>query len=186
MIKLSILIPTLINRFSYLERLMKSLNNQLDESIEVITELDSGESSIGYKRNSLLSKAKGEYISYIDDDDIVSSDYISKTLNAIQSKPDCVGIHLLHIEDNNLKGFTYHSLRYKSWYDTTDINTGYKRYYRNPNHINPIKRDIALKCPFPDISMGEDKEYSKNILQYLKTEEYIIEPIYYYLYRTNK
>lgn len=184
--RLSILIPTLTNRSFFLERLGKCLSPQLNDSVEVLIERDSGERSIGSKRNSLLEKAKGEYIAFVDDDDLISCDYISLILQATSSKPDCVGIHLLHIEDTVLKGFTYHSIRYNSWFDTIDTTTGYKRYYRNPNHINPVKRELALECKFPEISMGEDKVYSKNILPLLKTEEYVVEPIYYYLYRTNK
>jgi hypothetical protein len=34
--------------------------------------------------------------------------------------------------------------------------------------------------------MGEDKDYSSRILPYLETEEYVTEPIYYYLFRSNK
>lgn len=185
----SILICTLPERKEFLERLLNILNPQIEEFkdfVEIIIEEDNGEKSIGEKRNNLLRKATGEYVAFIDDDDIVSCDYVEKILTALESKPDCVGLHLLHFNDGNLGGFTYHSLKYRTWFENQDTSTGLMRYYRNPNHINPIKREYALLTKFPEISMGEDKDYSHNILKHLKKEKYIIEPIYYYLYRSNK
>ena len=186
---LSLLICSLKDRQGYLERLMQILDPQLsgiEDKVEVIVELDNGERSIGAKRNALLDKAKGEYLAFIDDDDIISFDYVSKIMSALETKPDTVGIHLLHFNDGNFAGLTYHSLKYKSWFENQDKTTGLMRYYRNPNHLNPVKREYALQTRFPEISMGEDKDYSSSILQHLKTEEYIVEPIYYYLHRTNK
>lgn len=185
----SILICTLDERKEFLNRLLFILNPQVEQfknEVEIIIEKDSGEMSIGQKRNLLLDKAQGEYIAFIDDDDIVSSDYVDKILKALQSKPDCVGMHLLHFNDGQLGGFTYHSLKYNSWFESRDLATGMMRYYRNPNHLNPVKREYALATKFPEISMGEDREYSHNILSLLKSEEYIVEPIYWYLYRSNK
>ena len=185
--KLSILIPSLENRKIYLQRILGVLNPQIvNGEVEILTLIDNGERSIGDKRNQLISDAKGDYIAFVDDDDLVSSDYVHKVLGALSTSPDCIGIHLLHFEDGNLLGFTYHSLEYKSWFDTTDLVIQFKRYYRNPNHINPIKRKIAIKHPFPSISMGEDRAYSMSVLKDLYTEVYIKEPIYYYLFRSKK
>ena len=46
--------------------------------IEIIINEDDGTKSVGQKRNEVLDKAKGKYISFIDDDDIVQSCYLSK------------------------------------------------------------------------------------------------------------
>lgn len=184
--KLSILVLTVSNRKEYLNRLMSVLKPQITDEVELLIESDSGENSIGKKRNSLISKSIGEYVCFVDDDDVVSSDYVSKILNSLNDDPDCVGIHLLHFNDGVLGGFTYHSLRYKTWFESPETSLGIKRYYRNPNHLNPIKRSIAVLCPFPEVSWGEDRNYSMNVLQHLKTENYIIEPIYYYMFRSNK
>jgi glycosyltransferase involved in cell wall biosynthesis len=185
----SILICSLHSRKEFLTRIMKILTPQLEgvaDLVEILIETDEREMSIGAKRNILLDKAKGKYIAFVDDDDIVSSDYISKILDALEKDPDVVGMHLLHFNDGAFAGLTYHSLKYRSWFENQDKSTGLMRYYRNPNHLNPVRRKYAIKTRFPEISMGEDKDYSGNLLQYLETEEYITEPIYYYLYRTNK
>jgi len=185
----SILICTLEGRKEYLERLMQALSPQIkgkEDLVEILGETDDGSLSIGLKRNRLLERAKGEYIAFVDDDDMVSSDYVSKILDALEEGPDVVGMHLIHFDDGNFAGLTYHSLKYRSWFENQDKSTGLMRYYRNPNHLNPVKREYALETRFPEISMGEDKDYSGNLLQYLETKEYITEPIYYYLFRGNK
>jgi len=184
--KLSILILTLESRKNFLDKLLSVLYTQKTNEVEFVIVSDDGSKTIGAKRNEAIQKSTGEYICFVDDDDLVSSDYVEKILKALESNPDCVGMHLLHFNDGSLAGFTYHSLSYSSWFESKDISTGFMRYYRNPNHLNPIKRNLALKCPFPESSWGEDRDYSKNILQYLRTEEYIVEPIYYYLFRSKK
>jgi len=187
--KLSILICTLKNRQDYAKRLRECLYPQVEnvsDQVEVLWAEDEGQQSIGHKRNELLKRAKGDYIAFVDDDDLLSDDYVARILSALESEPDCVGMHLLHFNDGVLGGLTYHSLRYTSWHESRETTLGMMRYYRNPNHLNPVKRDLALQVMFPEISMGEDKDYSTRLLPLLKTEEYIVEPIYYYLFRRNK
>jgi glycosyltransferase involved in cell wall biosynthesis len=182
--KLSILVPTLEARANLLTRLMSILSPQITDAVEVLTELDDGTRSIGEKRNALLDRASGEYICFVDDDDIVSSDYVDRILKATASRPDCVGMHLLHFVDGKLNGFTYHSIRYRGWHQAVDESTGYMRFYRCPNHLNPVRRKHALKSRFPEVSYGEDRIYSFNLRKHLVTEEYILEPIYYYYFST--
>jgi hypothetical protein len=183
----SILILSLYKRKDYLDRLKSYLEPQLSDSIEVLYNIDGGEKSVGQKRNELLEEATGDYIAFVDDDDIISNDYVSKILKALKTEPDVIGIHLLHKEDGILRGLTYHSLKYDHWWDEVNKdNPALKNYYRNPNHLNPIKREYAIQVGFPQINVGEDRWYSENILKFLKTEEYIESPIYEYLVRTHK
>ena len=60
------------------------------------------------------------------------------------------------------------------------------KYYRNPNHLNPVKIEIAKKVMFPEVNFREDYDYSMRMLPHLKTEEYITGPIYTYQFKTNK
>lgn len=187
--KLSLLVCSLENREQYLNRLISILQPQLNEytDVEMRIFLDDGRHSIGAKRNSLLMSANGEYVCFIDDDDIVSNNYVQLIMNAIESSPDVVGIHLLHYEDGIHKGLTYHSLKYDHWWDEQNPdNSSLRNYYRNPNHLNPVRKELALRAMFPDINMGEDKSYSMRLLKYLHTEEYIDSPIYTYLFRRFK
>ncbi len=178
--KLSILICTMSQRESYFKRLMERLTPQLTDDVEIKAFCDDGEMTIGAKRNALMQSAIGDYVAFVDDDDLVSINYITKVLSAVDTLPDCVGMEgIITFDGNNPRKFI-HSLKYKKWFEKRGI------YYRNPNHLNPIKREIALKEPFPEKNMGEDADFSKAVLKHLKTEIYVPEPIYYYEYRTTK
>ena len=80
--KLSILICSLASRADKLQRLMNVLQPQINDSVELLVKTDNGEMPIGKKRNLLLEEASGAYIAFVDDDDLVSEDYVkNKTLS---------------------------------------------------------------------------------------------------------
>lgn len=184
--KLSILICSLHRRKDFFDRLVNILKPQITKDVEVLASIDDGQLSIGAKRNELLNAAKGAYIAFVDDDDRVSEDYVALILNAIEAKPDVVGMHLIMNTDGKLSGKTYHSLKYDRWYDVGVEDKDWRYYYRNPNHLNPVKRELALKVGFENISNGEDRIYSGRLLPLLKKEVMIESPIYFYEVRTNK
>lgn len=185
--KLSILICTLESRRWFLDKLMYQLKSQQTSDVEILIWKDGGDLTIGEKRNKLLEKASGDYICFVDDDDNVSEQYVNLILNAIKTEPDCVGIKLLHYNDDVLAGLTTHSLTYDSWWDEPNKdNAALTNYYRNPNHLNPIKTSLARSVGFKHLDFGEDHDYSKRILPFLKNEIMIDEYIYEYRYRTNK
>ena len=183
---LSILICSLYRRNIFLDRLKSILKPQINNRVEVLCSIDDGQQSIGAKRQKLLEGSRGKYIAYIDDDDLVSNNYVDLVLKSIDKDPDVIGMHLIMKTDGKLSGKTYHSLKYNTWFDEPGEDPSWRYYYRNPNHLNPVKRELALKAGFPSINMGEDRHYSSNLLQYLKTEDYIDTPIYTYEVRSIK
>ena len=139
-------------------------------SVEILTEIDEWGITIGEKRNRLMDRAFGEYIAYVDDDDYVSGDYVEKIVAAIRTgAPDCVGIwgevYMDTKPKRSYKPFV-HSLEYK------ELGEHFEFFYRPPNHLNPIKRSIAVDYPFKEISHGEDTEYALAIVKAgaIKTE----------------
>ena len=186
--ELSLLICTITGRERYLEELLNILHKQKNESVEILVNKDNREKSISEKRNELLNISKGKYIAFIDDDDIVSDDYTSQILNSIsKSNPDVIGFELDYLVNGVRKGRAYHSMKYKNWGEEVNKEKrGQMIYYRNPNHLNPVKRDIAMKVKFPEVNFREDYDYSMRLLPFLSTEEYIKKPIYIYKFRTNK
>lgn len=178
MIKLSVLIATMPQRKWKFNRLLNKLDSQvpMNGCVEVLWD-DSMEYNIGIKRNKLLDRALGDYIVYIDDDDMVSDDYTRKILQAIEGNTDCIGISGT-ITTNGKDERQWHiSKEYGTWYEKNKI------YYRTPNHISPVKREIAVKIRFPEISFGEDAIYSRNIHPHLKTENIVEGNIYYYKFK---
>jgi glycosyltransferase involved in cell wall biosynthesis len=187
MIKLSILICTIPGRENFIERLLDRLSTQLTEEIEMISDGRKG-ISIGEKRNGLLQRAKGEYVSFIDDDDLVSHDYIKLLLDGINKGVDCCSLKGIITEDGLSPLIFEHSLKYKIWRTVTDSQPGQVRYERPPNHLNCIMSSIAKQFKFPEKNHGEDHEWSNQIAQsgLIKTEHAIEETIYYYEYRSKK
>jgi glycosyltransferase involved in cell wall biosynthesis len=151
-----------------------SLLKEAEALKHIIIEKDAGQMPIGEKRNLLLDRAEGEYIAYVDDDDLISEDYVKSILDAMADKPDCVGMEGLLVASNAQLLFK-HSIQFAGWYQAGDV------YYRTPNHLNPIRAELARLVGFDaSSSHGEDEDYSKEIRQYLRTEKYIDHPIYYY------
>jgi len=182
--KLSVLICTISCRniiykqlICHLEKQISLLPNDLINQVEIISSSDES-INIGQKRNLLLDKSVGDFIVFIDDDDTVCEDYLLSILKTINDNEgiDCIGIEgVITFNGQNLKKW-YISIDYGSWFEKDNV------YYRTPNHISPIKREIALKVKFPEIKFAEDFEYSKNIYPYLQKEAKINKSIYNYNY----
>lgn len=177
MIKLSILIATMPSRKSSLDELVKSLWRQGKSNFEILWD-NSMDYNVGIKRNKLLDRASGEYVVFIDDDDHISDNYIAKIIGATDTNPDCIGISGIITTNGKNKRQWHISKDYGRWYEAKSI------YYRTPNHISPVKRELAIQAGFPEISYGEDAEYSKRLLPLLKTEVKVKGNIYHYDFRT--
>ena len=180
--KLSILVCTLNSRKSFFDKLYKKINRQLTPDVQFLNYCDNGQITIGAKREMLKQAATGDYIVYVDDDDRISRYYVRNILEALESKPDTVGIRGFQTSDlKDLKYFEC-SLRYgeKQW---SEIHNNL--VVKPTNHINPVKRELALKCPFPDLYYGEDKFYSQALKPLLKTEVVADGWLYWYDYRPN-
>lgn len=184
---LSILILTIPGREEKLARLMTILKHQITDDVEVVIEHDECVLSVGAKRNNALDNAKGRYICFMDDDDMVSPNYVKHVLNIIRNTDvDCCSLNGEITINNGVPQKFIHSLKYKTWYEEGVGKN--KVYYRNPNHLNVVKREIARRVRFDDISIGEDEDYSKRLLPYLTVQGEIDETLYYYdaVYKNNE
>jgi glycosyltransferase involved in cell wall biosynthesis len=174
MLKLSILICSVVDREDYLEKLMKLLKPQASSSVEILVNVDKREKTIGEKRNELLFKSFGQYVAFVDDDDTISDDYVSKIMKAIINKPDCCGIEGMVITKGREDKKFIHSVKFPRWFDRGDA------FCRCPNHLNPILRKYAVAVRFPHINKYEDRIYSYRLRSVLRKEVFIDGPIYYY------
>ena len=129
---LSILIPSLNERSEMLKKLESELHRQIgDRNVEVVHVSDDRQMSIGQKRMMLLTMAKGEYITYVDDDDWIPEDYIDRILVALENKPDCCSMTgRITFSDGYSRPFI-HSLKYDKWIDDHEN----KVYYLSLIHI---------------------------------------------------
>jgi glycosyltransferase involved in cell wall biosynthesis len=181
--ELSILILTLPTRIDSYSNLIKMLNQQVIENnlihrVQILSLCDTKEISVGEKRNILLNKSIGRYVCFIDDDDIIAPNYLLKIINAIQSNADVITFCGDYVENTLITPFSI-SLVHRGNFNHPNI------FYRLPNHLCPVKREIALSCQFSNKNFGEDSDYSERINNYLKNEFHIQDKLYFYMYNPN-
>ena len=183
---LSILVLTIPGREHLLERLKSIIEPQLTEDVELLIEFDDGSLEVGAKRNKVLDRSNGRYICFVDDDDRVSDTYISDIMAILNSSDvDCCSLVGEITIDNGTPQKFIHSLKYKTWFEEGE--GADKVYYRNPNHLNVIKRAIAKHIRFKDsMSYGEDADFSARVRPFLSVQGEIAKPLYFYDAVSNK
>lgn len=181
MYKLSILIPSLLNRTQYLGRLITILNPQLSNEIEVLIDVDNGEQTTGTKRNKLIEKSSGQYTCFVDDDDRVSDDYIKELMIGIDKDVDIVSILGVHTIDGRNPKMVIDT-PYCDW-KTTPVG-----YLRGIQHLDALKRSISTRFKFPDRVFGEDKVWGELVSasQLVQTYHQVNHPVYFHEYRSKK
>lgn len=180
--KWSILICTIGQRnirfLELLDSLMKQVRPYKGE-IEVLAYWNNGEKPLAQIRQDLVEAAKGEYISFIDDDDVIPDYYCDEVMKALRRKPDYVGWQMQAYHNGDPLKPTFHSIKYDKWFEDD------KGFYRNISHLNPIKRNKALKVSFTyEEGSPEDYSWAKQVAPYINTEVYIDKLMYHYYHTT--
>lgn len=180
--KLSILIPTLPDRKNWLARVKEILAPQLGPDVQILED-ERPKIPTGSKRNDLIRRAQGDYITFVDDDDRVAPFYVRDILNAMQTSPlpDVITFQG-QMTTNGRHPVNWVIKLGEDWVERKGV------YYRFPNHLAVIKRDIALRVPFENIYQQEDYKFACKLrdLKLLKTEVHIPKQLYFYDFRTNK
>lgn len=177
----TVLIPTLGQRRGLFERLMSVLLPQLDEfggAVRVLAWWNNGDPPLPEIRQGLVEAVDTEYLSFVDDDDMVPSYFVAETIHAMQSRPDKVQWQTECYTSGKLRHIGYHSLRYGRW--SRDRN----KLYRDVTHITPTRTDLAKRADFRLVEPGkpEDQAWVAQIRPHLHTEAVIDKVMYKYLY----
>lgn len=178
----SILILTQPSRRELLVRLLEGLLPQV-ASHPVVNLVISGFDTacgLGENRQSMIDHAVGQYVNFIDDDDVVAPDYVATILPLLDGV-DYVGFRLQQFTDGVKVKPTTHSLRYSNWSEDRD------GYYRDISHMNPMRRELARQARMSG-GVGEDHRWSNALrsLNILKSEHFIDRVMYFYHYQTRK
>lgn len=180
---LSVLICTIPSRIHMFITLLNKLHT-LQRNTKLLVEIlfdDNEKNTIGEKRNNLVSRAKGKYCCFIDDDDDVTDEYFS-VIEDSGLQYDCIQLNgKMRVDGLEYLPF-YNSKKYTKWSQDT------KGYYRSPTHLNPIKTSIVKQITFPDQNYFEDSDFSQTLLNHgLIHTEYEHEKIQYiYFHVTSK
>lgn len=131
--------------------------------IEILIFYNNFEHTIGYIRQKMNDDAKGEYISHIDDDDIVPHDFC-KTIMPLLDGVDYIGFNVELRNNDKLLKPVFHSLKYNEW---KEDETG---FYRGVTHLNPLKTEIARKATYLSLKNGEDYNWTVGVHKYMDAE----------------
>jgi len=181
---LSILIPTLPARINCLSNLIQKLNKQIInfgyiDRVQILILCDTKEYTVGEKRNRLLELSTGKYVCFIDDDDDISDNYLCEIIKAIESNADVITFCGDYVANNRVTPFSISSV-HRDNFDEVNM------LYRLPNHLCPVKRELALNCMFTNKNFGEDSDYAELLNKIINSEYHINLKLYFYMYDGNK
>ena len=166
----SVLIPTIPGREEKLRNLIASIHEKTaricpELRVELCVALDNREMSIGLKRQQLLTQAKGKYLSFIDDDDEITDEYIEDLKSCFHE-----GYPVMRLR-GRIDPYTFtHSL------ENTLSGTMARGevFLRPPNHLNPMMADVAKFIHYKDAVRGEDLDWTLRMSKSgFLTSEYI-------------
>jgi hypothetical protein len=153
-----------------------TLTDDDQDRVEIMILTDNKKMMLGHKRNTMVNIAQGKYVVFVDDDDRIAPDYIAELLKATASDADSIVFQAEVSLNGEPPRICHYSKDVKRDYNHKD------GYYRIPNHICCVKREVSLKSSFPNVLYGEDAGYGKVLLPFLKTEHKIDKVLYYYDY----
>lgn len=173
--KWSILIATLGQRSCKFSSLLERLLPQVEsvDGVEVVALWNNGERPLSHVRQDLVENAKGEYISFIDDDDMVPDYYVSEILPLLDGV-DQIGWRMQCILNGHYLNPTFHSLKYDHWWNDAH------GYYRDISHLNPMRRQLALQVDYRKCQPPEDVSWVSQMRGLVTFEHYIDKIMYYY------
>jgi len=175
--KLSILMCALTSRdwvplYRNLQRQCKRVGNA-----EILVFCDGGTITSGEKRNILTSSAGGEYIAFVDDDDLISSSYVSAIVAGCNSNKDVITFDC----DMTINGTEKQRQSFTLAGDDRTHKGGVKQM--TANHLCAWHADIARSCKWDNgLGYGDDQVWYKSLLKAYDslTETHIDEVLYHY------
>lgn len=178
MVILSILMPTTPERSEMFSKLYNQVKFQVTSlqnvhpslgTVEILVDdskrfLDGG-LSVGKKRESLVQRAEGKYLCFLDSDESISPDYV-ETLVRLCNKDQDICTFQAMVKLSDFWALVDMRLTYK----VNDQITPEHSVRRPPWHICPVRSIFAKLHKFNDKNNAEDFEWMEKVLANCTTE----------------
>jgi len=193
---LSILILSLVSRTKFLTSLLAELDSQIKKAgrqdVQILVLTDNKSQTIGEKRNHLLNLAEGKYLTYLDDDDRVSSDYISEIMEKLTTPLvdcvvfDCIAVLNAHKATGGRQfyckyGVEFEQTKLEPWSESNCFkreNT--ELWFGKPAHTMVWRSELVKHIQFKHINAGEDFAWINLAWPLIKKQVRIDKVLYYY------
>lgn len=215
---ISVLMPV-YNGEKYLEETVSSILNQSYKEFELIIINDGSSDNtkiicdnlvknysrikvihkdntgVSNTRNIALDNAKGEYITFVDSDDLIHKDYLKKLINEeFKNNSDLIVCGFVERKISNRNEIKDSNKIYKP-YDFVEINKMQDSIldFVNSGLLNPLwnklyKKHIIIENNIrfkEDVKTGEDFIFNLQYISFIKNISFIDEALYYYIRRNN-
>jgi glycosyltransferase involved in cell wall biosynthesis len=158
--------------------------------VELLYLLDSKRRTTGAKRNTLLNAARGDYISFIDDDDAVAGDYVARVLDALRQHPGvdvvCFPQRATLAPMGLIHECTY-SLAHKTRELKPTAQPNVFTWTGPPAHTMVWRMGVVGASRFPEQQFGEDVAWVDEVCARAKREAQIEgPPAYFYQFDSER
>lgn len=151
--------------------------------VEFLTCTDGGEAKSGAKRHALSVTARGAYLAFVDDDDIISDDYIDLLLAGCEQGVDVVTFKALYFHaSHKVRRTQIFGLKHEDGV-ILGRKAGQTIQTMMPNHLCAWRRELARKVAFPpNLGYNDDCLWYRPLLAtgWPRTEFHIDKVLYFY------
>ena len=109
---LTVIVPTIPGRESLLSRCLHSITEQPGDYEVIVVE---GSAGLGTKYNTAVREARGEYVTNVDDDDMLAASYMADVLPLCAEQPDYIGYKILALVAGRFGHIRATSAESKTW-----------------------------------------------------------------------
>lgn len=145
--------------------------------VHILACSNDGQEKIGAIRQRLLEASTGDYVSFIDDDDMVPDDFVEAIVPYLidtpkMPAPDVIGFDVIYTYQGSPGPPSKLSIAYEP-HDTAEV------LYRDLTHVQPLKRELALLGDFRN-GWPEDSTWRAAVRPHIRTEQYLPRQLYFY------
>lgn len=183
---LSVLIPGVPQHLPATVRLLNVLSAQNHPQVEVLLYYDNMKRPLGCKRNALMDQAQGKFLCHVDDDDLVSDDFISTLIPECEHDVDLIA----YDADCSLNGSRPFRVFTGIGFDNEQpkhlLHGGYSDIKRTAWTWCLWRTSLARECRYPErYDPVEDASFLNQALPRVGSHRKVDKVLYHHFYSAN-